>query len=76
MREGATMPIRLERVPAVRASIRTARDDTRFEVDFETEGGDRYSFLLDADQLRGLVRLAQLQLGHPQMPTEGAKGSD
>jgi hypothetical protein len=52
------------------------RDDTRFEVDFETEGGDRYSFLLDADQLRGLARLAQLQLGHPQMPTEGAKGSD
>ena len=70
------MLIRLEHAPVARIGIRTVRDDTRFEVDFETEGGDRYSFLLDADQLRGLARLAQLQLGHPQMPSEGAKGSD
>ena len=69
------MPVRLERVPVARIGIRTVRDDTRFEVNFENEDGSRYSFLLDADQLRGLVRLAQLQLGHPRVPSENATDS-
>ena len=69
------MPIRLERVPMARIGLRTVRDDTRFEVTLETENGGRYSFLLDADQLRGLVRLAQLQLGPPRVPSENATDS-
>ena len=69
------MPIRLERVPVARIGIRTVRDDTRFEVNFETKDSGRYSFLLDADQLRGLVRLAQFQLGYPRVPPENATGS-
>ncbi len=69
------MPIRLERVPVARIGLRTVRDDTRFEVTFEAEDGGRCSFLLDADQLCGLVRLAQLQLGHPRVPSENATDS-
>ena len=69
------MPIRLERVPVARIGIRTVRDDTRFEVNFETEDGGRYGFLLNVDQFRGLVRLAQFQLGYPRVPSENATGS-